>query len=75
MITINTALKPCPFCGQEPKTDIHYVARGGGDLTLKFLIRCGCGVERGCHKDMNYESFDEYISMMDKAIELWNDRV
>lgn len=75
MITINTELKPCPFCGQEPETDIHYVSRGGGDLTLEFLVRCGCGVRRGYQKDMNYEPFDEYISMMNQAIELWNERV
>ena len=38
MITINTELKPCPFCGGQPRTSVNYRQCGGGDLVLEFAI-------------------------------------
>ena len=76
MITISTELKPCPFCGGQPKTSVNYRQCGGGDLVLEFAITCShCGVKRSVTKEVEDAPFDSYINMMDKAMELWNNRV
>ena len=76
MITINTKLKPCPFCGRQPKTNVNYRQYGGGDLVLEFATTCShCGVKRSIKEEVENASFGLYIDMMDKAIELWNGRV
>ena len=76
MITISTELKPCPFCGGQPRTNVNYRHCGGGDLVLEFAVTCShCGVRRSVKEDVEDAPFGSYINMMDKAIELWNGRV
>lgn len=76
MISINTNLKPCPFCGEQPRTSVHCRQCGGGDLVLEFAVTCShCGVKRSITKEVANASFSSYINMMDKAMELWNERV
>ena len=76
MITINTELKPCPFCGGHPRTSVNFRQCGGGDLVLEFATTCShCGVKRSIKENVENASFDSYINMMDRAMELWNGRV
>lgn len=76
MITISTELKTCPFCGGQPKTSVNYCQCGGGDLVLEFAVTCSqCGIRRSITEEVENASFGLYINMMDKAMELWNDRV
>ena len=76
MITINTELKPCPFCGRDPRTSIGWRTCDGYGLTLEFSVRCdNCGISRGWQEEVNNEVFDTYINSMNKALELWNERV
>ena len=76
MITINTELKPCPFCGGQPRTSVNFRKCGGGDLVLEFAVTCSrCGVNRSITEEVENAPFGSYINMMDKAMELWNYRV
>ena len=76
MITINTELKPCPFCGGHPRTSVNFCQCGGGDLVLEFAVTCSqCGVNRSIKEEVENASFGLYIDMMDKTMELWNGRV
>ena len=76
MITVNTDLKPCPFCGALPRTNIRWRSCDGHDLILEFSVRCDkCGISRGCQEEVNNEVFGTYIDSMNKALELWNERV
>ena len=76
MITINTELKPCPFCGGHPRTSVNFRKCGGGDLVLEFAVTCShCGVNRSITEEVENAPFGSYINMMDRAMALWNDRV
>lgn len=76
MITVNTDLKPCPFCGGEPRTSVSYRQCGGGDLVLEFAVICShCGVKRSVTEELENAPFGSYINMVDRAMELWNERV
>lgn len=70
---VNTELKPCPFCGREPRTHIDWDGIYG---ILTFSVKCDyCHISRDCVKEVRSISFDEWIEMMNKAIEMWNERV
>ena len=76
MITISTKLKPCPFCGQKPRTSVNCRQCGGGDLVLEFAVTCShCGVNRSIKKEVGNAPFGSYINIMDEVMELWNERV
>lgn len=76
MITISTELKPCPFCGQKPMTNIYCSRYDSDGIMLKFQIKCNCGVNRGYSKIMRDDStFSDYVEMMNATYKLWNERV
>ena len=66
-------LKPCPFCGGDPKTRVDYLYNVC-ELILRFSVECNCGVKRTLTKKVCSDSFDKYIKIMDETIELWNRR-
>lgn len=70
-------LKPCPFCGSEPKTNVYYWKCGGnGELGLVAEVKCdNCDVSQSVVFDGNNKSFNEYIAAFDTAVERWNTRV
>lgn len=77
MISIDTTeLKPCPFCGREPRTNISWCGiYGSRDIVLTFSVKCDyCHISRDCVKEVHSTSFDECIEMMNRAIEMWNER-
>ena len=62
MITISTELKPCPFCGGQPRTSVNYRQCGGGDLVLEFAVTCShCGVRRSITEEMESAPFVSII--------------
>ena len=65
-------LKPCPFCGEKVYTQIVIVKNFHTEFFCK--VRCGaCGIELG--KCANIEcSFEDMLSAINSAIELWNRR-
>jgi endogenous inhibitor of DNA gyrase (YacG/DUF329 family) len=75
MFTKNRKLKPCPFCGKEPKTAINYFKVGGGELQLDFSVICPeCKIARRVRDDVEGKEFETYEYYMNEAINLWNDR-
>lgn len=73
---VNTELKPCPFCGKLPRTNVEWRECGGNDLVLEFSVKCdNCGIKRSYRKDVNNATFSKYVNMMNEAVKLWNERV
>lgn len=67
-------LKPCPFCGSEPKTHIEYIIRGGYSVRIQ-CSKSNCNAQQetilvGCNK-----SFDDILNAIDKVTDYWNVRV
>lgn len=80
MISIDTTeLKPCPFCGQRPRTHIGWNIHPTGNNNLSlvvFSIKCdNCHISRECIKEIGNTNFSENVNMMNRAIEMWNERV
>lgn len=76
MISIdNTELKPCPFCGREPRTNISWRDAYVGTF-FTFSVKCDyCHFSRDYVRKICSISFDECMKMMNKAKEMWNERV
>lgn len=70
-------LKPCPFCGNVPITNVHYWKCGGDELGLVAEVKCeNCGgVSQSVVFDGEYTNFDKYINSFNIAIERWNTRI
>ena len=69
-------LKPCPFCGTEPKTNVHYWKCGGDELGLIAEVKCEqCGVSQSAVFDGENKSFDDYNNAFSLAISRWNTRI
>ena len=69
-------LKPCPFCGTEPKTAINYVRCGGEELTLAYSVFCpACKITKRFVINSEGLSFKEYVEAMNNVIIMWNCRV
>lgn len=65
-------LKPCPFCGSNPKT---YVVWERIDIR-EFVIACPkCGVCKRHSSDMRGASFEDYENVFAQTIFEWNERV
>lgn len=44
---MNEKLKPCPFCGKLPRTEMSVTKMGGGEDHVNFTIHCiNCGTEK-----------------------------
>lgn len=72
MITMDLELKPCPFCGREPRTNIRY----GGSGCLVFSVKCDyCHTSRDYVKEIINMNFDKCVNIMNKTTEMWNERV
>ena len=82
---MNTELKPCPFCGKQPRMekDVKSLDRKDyGDLIIHWRLKCTCG--RGCTPDrhayyrVNNEAQLEVTDKFDgrqEVIDMWNSRV
>lgn len=56
-------LKPCPFCGGEPRIRHGKYSTGGGDVIRTVCVYCdNCG----CNTEYSYHGEDK--------IKLWNTR-
>ena len=70
-------LKPCPFCGSEAKTNVHYWKCGGNnELGLVAEVKCdNCDVSQFADFEGNNKSFNEYITAFNTVVEKWNTRI
>ena len=75
-------LKPCPFCGSEPKAAIQFSeSRSGGEYTeewLRAIIFCtnkGCGVSRSVRFKACPNTFEAFDIARNEVIQIWNTRV
>ena len=73
-----TKLKPCPFCGGEPKSCVRVNSYGtydGNLLTLSAYIECtNCGISKRVKFDAHGKDFQTYTRAFENAISNWNDR-
>lgn len=70
-------LKPCPFCGKKPETDVKVTQMGGGEDHVDFKVVCWeCGIERAARLTIRKKcDFDLVERAMNRAISTWNLRV
>ena len=66
----------CPFCSENPVTQVRVTGMGGGEDTVDFSILCP---ECGCNRTIRLKihgtcTFDEAEEAMAKAIAVWNRR-
>lgn len=69
-----TELKPCPFCGDIPTTNVRYWKCGGDELLLNVTVKSQCGVSRGISLQGNDVPFSEYEDAFATVIDMWNRR-
>lgn len=69
-------LKPCPFCGSLPKTEMRVVQKGGSEDHVSFSIHCTkCGIVKTVKlKIVAYANFMDAETAMEEVIEAWNQR-
>lgn len=67
-------LKPCPFCGDIPTTNVRYWKCGGDELLLNVEVKSQCGVSRGISLQGNGVTFSEYEDAFATVIDMWNRR-
>lgn len=71
-------LKPCPFCGALPTTEVRVTQMGGTTDNVDFSICC---TECDTHKTIRLKiskrvgCFADVEKAMQQAIEAWNRRV
>ena len=69
-------LKPCPFCGSDPKTIVDYDQVGGDHFVISTYVRCPkCGVYKRRSTDMKGASFTDFENVFAQTIFEWNNRV
>ena len=69
-------LKPCPFCGKLPRTEMYVTQKGGGEDHVDFSIhctKCGC-VKTVRLKIVAYCNFIDVDKAEAEVIEAWNKR-
>ena len=69
-------LKPCPFCGTVPKTEVQVTQMGGGEDRVAFSVCCAeCGINKTAILVINRSSsFFDVEDAMERAVEAWNRR-
>lgn len=69
-------LKPCPFCGNLPHTEVRVTQMGGDVDKVDFSVVCSsCGTGKIARLTIaKTAKFDEVVSTMNKAVEAWNRR-
>lgn len=70
MKSINSALKPCPFCGGKA---VLFVENGVQVMCLSCGVRTSIKADTILRKEISQERI--VTSSVDKAIEEWNKRV
>ena len=68
-------LKPCPFCGKEPRISSEYyeeLKEKNGSAMVE--IKCDCGASLSIHSFQYQEEEQGLKSMTDKLVEKWNKR-
>jgi hypothetical protein len=68
-------LKPCPFCGEMPMTNVKCYTCDGETLALAAEVKCKCGISKTATFNGQNRSFDYYNEAFLRAIEAWNMRV
>lgn len=68
-------LRPCPFCGEEPKTEIRQTRDG-----FSFDVVCPkCKAEQSAKwmemAHAGLPTFDDFADRINEAISFWNTRV
>ena len=71
-----TELKPCPFCGYYPTTEVRVTQMGGGTDSVDFSVICR---ECGTYKTYRLKIAKTAVYMdiekaMEQAINAWNRR-
>lgn len=69
-------LKPCPFCGEMPRTEVSVTRMGGSEDHVDFSIHCtNCGTEKTVRlKIKGFVSFFDVEKAMEQATQIWNQR-
>jgi len=70
-------LKPCPFCGGLPTTEVRVTQKGGDTDNVDFSVVCSnCGTYKIARlKIVKAAVFLDVDCAMEKAIKAWNMRV
>ena len=69
-------LKPCPFCGSSPRTEVRVTQMGGDTDNIDFGVVCTqCGTSKTYRmKIVKRAYFQEAERAMELAISAWNQR-
>ena len=69
-------LKPCPFCGHLPRTEIQVAEKYHLDDHVDFCIHCPeCGTTKTVRLNIQvYCDFSDVVKKMDEVVEVWNRR-
>ena len=69
-------LKPCPFCGELPRTEVSVTRMGGSEDHVDFTIHCtNCGTEKTVRlKIVAYAKFLDVEKAQEQVIQAWNQR-
>lgn len=70
-------LKPCPVCGQLPRTEMSVVTMGGVEYQVDFSVHCpNCGTTKTMRVKINaYATYLDVDKAEEQVIEAWNRRV
>lgn len=72
-------LKPCPFCGGDPRTDVRVTQKCSGDGMdiIDFSVSCvSCGTNKTIRMKLGKTcEFIDVLDAMEKVEEVWNKRV
>lgn len=72
-----TELKPCPFCGEMPETEVEVTQVGRGEDHVDFKVVCGkCGTEKAMRLTIRQKcDFALVEQAMVQVASSWNRRV
>lgn len=76
----NYTLKPCPFCGAEPKYGTELNSSYGSKVYLSAIIRCPkCKIYKSVQfeaaDDFDLIPFEDFATNFDMVINAWNKRI